>query len=210
MEYYYVENGVQFGPFSIEELKLKPLKESTLIWHDGLEDWTEAKKVEELKSYFVNKTPPRIPKAKQTTPPSPNFSQSSHANVKKEESSKIGSVENQKMKERFPLFLILGIIMVVGIIYFLSTFSFSNQPIQNSSPEDSPSLTSEEPPASEMPIEVPDEPTEEDLKGDLYQEEVRNPLKHLIVTGDVRENLALNTVIYSLLIALICGKGFYQ
>jgi uncharacterized membrane protein YhaH (DUF805 family) len=46
------------GPVSLVELKQKDLKPNTLIWHEGLEDWAEAKNIEELKEIFELSPPP--------------------------------------------------------------------------------------------------------------------------------------------------------
>jgi len=59
--YYYSENGLQFGPFTIEELAIKNLKKETLVWYEGLDDWVSACKVDELKSILAS-TPPSLPK----------------------------------------------------------------------------------------------------------------------------------------------------
>ncbi|MBK9555669.1 MAG: DUF4339 domain-containing protein [Bacteroidetes bacterium] len=40
--YYFSDNNQQLGPFTLDELKVKRLKKSTLVWTDGLQDWTTA------------------------------------------------------------------------------------------------------------------------------------------------------------------------
>lgn len=58
MSRYYIHNGqAQEGPFSIEELAAKNIKPDTPVWYEGLQEWTTAKDVEELKSIFQS-TPP--------------------------------------------------------------------------------------------------------------------------------------------------------
>lgn len=59
--YYFVEKEQQFGPFTIEELKTKRLKKSTLVWTDGMQEWQKAECVEELKEILIPEPPP-IPK----------------------------------------------------------------------------------------------------------------------------------------------------
>jgi len=56
--YYISENDIQIGPLSLDELKNKKLKKSTLVWYDGLSDWTEAIYIDELKSLTVAEPPP--------------------------------------------------------------------------------------------------------------------------------------------------------
>jgi tetratricopeptide (TPR) repeat protein len=59
--YYYVSDDEKRGPFSLEELKSKRLKKSTLVWTEGLENWVIADQMEELKGFLVAEPPP-IPK----------------------------------------------------------------------------------------------------------------------------------------------------
>jgi len=59
--YYFVEKEQQFGPFTIEELKTKRLKKSTLVWADGMQEWEKAECVEELIDILIPEPPP-IPK----------------------------------------------------------------------------------------------------------------------------------------------------
>jgi len=61
--FYYSESDQQLGPFTIEEIKTKRLKKSTLVWTDGLEDWVTADKIDELKDLLVSEPPP-LPKFK--------------------------------------------------------------------------------------------------------------------------------------------------
>lgn len=49
MEYFIIENGQQAGPFSLEQLIQKGITPETLVWTQGMEDWTPAWKIEELK-----------------------------------------------------------------------------------------------------------------------------------------------------------------
>jgi tetratricopeptide (TPR) repeat protein len=59
--YYYSDNEEQLGPFTLDELKEKRIKKSTLVWTDGLKDWTTADKVDELKEIVFSEPPP-LPK----------------------------------------------------------------------------------------------------------------------------------------------------
>ena len=59
-QYYLIINGTENGPLSSEELKEKGLTSSSLVWKEGMDNWTEAKNVEELKK-IVKKGPPPIP-----------------------------------------------------------------------------------------------------------------------------------------------------
>ena len=65
MKYFIIENNQQAGPFSIYELKDKGLASDTLVWTEGMKDWTPAWQVDELKNFLYNttstSTPPPIP-----------------------------------------------------------------------------------------------------------------------------------------------------
>ncbi len=50
MKYFVIENDVQKGPFTIYELKDKHISSDTLVWTEGMENWTPAWQVPELKS----------------------------------------------------------------------------------------------------------------------------------------------------------------
>lgn len=61
MKKYYIHNGKeQEGPLDLEDLKTKLIKKDTPIWHDGLTNWTTADKVEEIKDFIRNATPPQF------------------------------------------------------------------------------------------------------------------------------------------------------
>lgn len=58
-KYFYSENGVQHGLFSIEEIKEKGISKETQIWHEGLDIWKPASLFPELIS-LLNVQPPPI------------------------------------------------------------------------------------------------------------------------------------------------------
>lgn len=49
MEFFIIENGQQAGPFSLNQLVEKKISAETLVWAQGMEDWTPAWKVDDLK-----------------------------------------------------------------------------------------------------------------------------------------------------------------
>jgi hypothetical protein len=58
MKKYFLHNGTTHeGPFDFEEIKAREITSETAVWYDGLDDWTTAGKVEELK--VLIKTPQR-------------------------------------------------------------------------------------------------------------------------------------------------------
>jgi uncharacterized membrane protein YhaH (DUF805 family) len=58
-KYYYSDGNFQNGPVTFEELKSK-IAPNTYVWFDGLDSWTIALEVEELKVLF-NQSPPKLP-----------------------------------------------------------------------------------------------------------------------------------------------------
>lgn len=46
--YFYSNNNQQNGPYSFEELKNENIKQETLIWYEGLNDWTKASDLNEM------------------------------------------------------------------------------------------------------------------------------------------------------------------
>jgi hypothetical protein len=59
-KYYIVIDGSQQGPFTLEDLQEIEITTTTLVWTENMENWTEAKNIEELKS-VIKKVPPPIP-----------------------------------------------------------------------------------------------------------------------------------------------------
>ena len=49
MQFYFIDDNKRKGPFTIDELKSLEFNGNTLFWHEGLDDWTEAKKIKQIK-----------------------------------------------------------------------------------------------------------------------------------------------------------------
>jgi hypothetical protein len=59
---YFIHDGqAQKGPFSYEDLSKQGIGRKTMIWREGLEGWSEAEKLEELKD-LLKATPPPFEK----------------------------------------------------------------------------------------------------------------------------------------------------
>lgn len=52
MNYFIIVNDTQQGPYTIEELRQRHIDASTLVWAEGMAQWTPAWQVEELKTLF--------------------------------------------------------------------------------------------------------------------------------------------------------------
>jgi membrane protease subunit (stomatin/prohibitin family) len=65
VQYHYAVNGQQMGPVSFDKLKElfanRTINRDSLIWKQGLSDWTSLKELEELKSFLGGSTPPPLP-----------------------------------------------------------------------------------------------------------------------------------------------------
>jgi hypothetical protein len=49
MKYFIIKNNIQQGPFTLEELRLHNISSDTLVWTEGMAQWTPAWQVNELK-----------------------------------------------------------------------------------------------------------------------------------------------------------------
>jgi uncharacterized membrane protein YhaH (DUF805 family) len=57
-KYFYSDGKEKHGPLSLDELKQENIANETLIWFEGLNDWTPAGKLEEMKPILELKPPP--------------------------------------------------------------------------------------------------------------------------------------------------------
>lgn len=60
-QYFYVEDGSQKGPFTIEELTEKNLSLNTMVWKEGMANWQKISEVPALAKIFAVVVPPPIP-----------------------------------------------------------------------------------------------------------------------------------------------------
>ena len=56
--YFIKEGDYEVGPFTIDQLKLKPVNKETPVWYAALKEWTSAGNVYELKELFEAKLSP--------------------------------------------------------------------------------------------------------------------------------------------------------
>jgi hypothetical protein len=64
--YHYSINGEQLGPVTYDKLKElfanRTINRDSLVWKQGLANWTSLKDLEELKAFLGGNTPPPLPK----------------------------------------------------------------------------------------------------------------------------------------------------
>lgn len=58
-KYFYNINGENKGPFTLDEIKEKGLKPDDYVWRDDMDNWSQAKFIEELKESLVI-IPPKL------------------------------------------------------------------------------------------------------------------------------------------------------
>jgi hypothetical protein len=59
MRTYYINNGNEnAGPFTLEELKNQQIKENTLVWYQGMDEWKHAVDLVDFKPFFNVVLPP--------------------------------------------------------------------------------------------------------------------------------------------------------
>ena len=65
IQYFYAVNGTQQGPVSFDQLKAlfanRTINRDSLVWKQGMANWTALNEVEELKSFLGGNTPPPLP-----------------------------------------------------------------------------------------------------------------------------------------------------
>ena len=65
VQYFYAVNGAQQGPVSFEQLQAlfagRTINRDSLVWKQGMDNWTPLKEVAELKSFLGGNTPPPLP-----------------------------------------------------------------------------------------------------------------------------------------------------
>lgn len=59
MKTYYIQDGKDIsGPFGLDELLAKRITKKTLIWFQGMDEWSYAETIDELQNLFVELPPP--------------------------------------------------------------------------------------------------------------------------------------------------------
>lgn len=99
--YYIIQNDIQKGPFSLEQLKELNLSPSIPVWHDKLDEWITINELQELK---------------ETIPPPFHSKSSSPYKM---------NGEKKKIKASFVV-LIIALLVIIGVVIWLINMN-SNQ-----------------------------------------------------------------------------------
>jgi hypothetical protein len=184
MNYFYAENSQQRGPYTLDELRQQAIHPGTLIWHEGLTEWTEAKNLRELADHFQKTTPPKIP-VEATVPP------------QRETANTATTTVNKKDKQSSSSLRILAIgAVLIGIVYIVGTQITRNQNDSGSDIEsnyDNGGIT-----PVDQQYDRPRETkqlSEKEIRNKLQSKENSNPARYLTASGNYRVNLASNTII---------------
>ncbi|MBL7762278.1 MAG: DUF4339 domain-containing protein [Chitinophagaceae bacterium] len=115
MIYFYNNSGTSSGPFTKDQLKGK-IANDTLVWHEGLTDWTIAAQIDDLKD-ILNVIPPPLPTQEKII--------KIEASIKKEKLEYINENAQSKIASEIKtLFYVAIIATIIGIIgYFIKSDS---------------------------------------------------------------------------------------
>lgn len=167
-KYYIVNDGIQKGPLSYSELELLNLNNDTPIWYEGMSDWNELGKIEELNSL------------KKISPP----------NFKPINKSETISFQSIYIRNKI-YFLIL--LFILSIYLFFTIFNFFQNNKNEFKSKNIDSIEKEDIVIkNEKKIEVNSvkEMTPYELRKELLKKENSNPLNYL----KVEQNLTANRV----------------
>lgn len=127
MEYFIIDNnGQQTGPFSPDQLIQKSITPETLVWAQGMADWTPAWKIEELKNvleaieanrnHAEQQSTTTIPPT--NTQPQPPFQQEAAAS--QQANTRQQPEQPKKKSNKTPWKIIAGLIIVLLLIFAIT------------------------------------------------------------------------------------------
>ena len=130
MEYFIIDNnGQQAGPFSQDQLVLKAISPETLVWKQGMADWTPAWKVEELRTVLeaVEANKPNSTNQQENQEPQQQTSEQAQQQAY-QQGFQQGATMNanfqqqpKKRKSHMAIKLIIGL-----IVFIIAVFAVSN------------------------------------------------------------------------------------
>ncbi|MGZ5220813.1 MAG: DUF4339 domain-containing protein [Chitinophagaceae bacterium] len=187
--YYLFENGKQKGPFSFEDLKKRLITSSTAVWREGMTEWSEAGKMEELASILVKTPPAYPPDIKQEQPPHPYLSILSE------------SSEKDKRPGKYVAWIAIGAAAII-IIAYLNIDSAGT--VENAAT----AVTAPQEIKSPAAFSISKQPSPEEQRTELLQKEKQNPKLYISNNSDWRKKLIGGTVLEGTLINRAKLTGF--
>ena len=134
MEYFIIDNnGQQAGPFSQDQLVQKAISPETLVWKQGMADWTPAWKVEELRTVLeaVEANKPNSTNQQENQEPQQQTSEQAQQQAQQQayqQGFQQGAAMNanfqqqpKKRKSHMAIKLIIGL-----IVFIIAVFAVSN------------------------------------------------------------------------------------
>lgn len=195
--YYYSDGNTKFGPFTLDELKSQKIDAKTLVWCEGMSDWTPVNEIPELKVIFNSTTPPPLPFSAPATKLDSTLSASSE-------------VKPQVVLSKNWIVIILALLIgISGFLFFMN----KKQSTPPSTPkeentdakhidtvfiEPKPKTNPSDKKNNVKIVEIDNDENEEegndvnheDIKRDLQKMEESEPLKYVSLTFDVDGTLS--------------------
>lgn len=131
MIHYFLHDGNQeLGPFDIDQLKAQKLKKNTKIWREGLEAWTTAGELEEIKHLVISTPPPLAESVSAIISGPPKIEQLQESSSNHNTNL---SVEPARWKNKLIKFLLIlaGALVISGIGGWLIYQNLQNREILN-------------------------------------------------------------------------------
>ena len=189
-QFYYSENDKQLGPFSLEELKEKNIAKDTLVWYEGLEQWTKASDIVELQ-VLLKPVPPPLPlkseppplTIKSEPPILPTKTVSEPIIEKKAiEPQKVAPQKKKKRKALLIVGLIVGglLLSYIGLVIYVKLSIYSDNHRANNN--ETPIFNTDANTNSNTYTEPPKEKTPEELRQELYAKEKRKSKDYLTIS----------------------------
>jgi hypothetical protein len=129
MTKYFLHDGNQEqGPFDIEQLKSKNLRNDTKIWHDGLDSWTTVGQLVELKHLVISTPPPLTKPVEEIKSTPPKMEQAQYAYSNQNSNTYNEPIPEKKKSKPLPL-IIAGLLIVGSVIGWLVYQNTQNKEI---------------------------------------------------------------------------------
>ena len=127
-QYYLVKDNQQLGPFPIEQLLGNGLTPQSLVWCEGMANWTQASQVPELAPLFAPQQPQApTPAPAPVQPPQPVAPQAPAQPQYQGQPQYQQPIANQQSTQnifKIILYVLLGLSALGGLITFFGAFSY--------------------------------------------------------------------------------------
>lgn len=126
MEYFIIENGQQAGPFTIAQLAEKHITSETLVWTEGMANWTPAWQVKELRYILgIAGTGAGNASSVPPVPPTPPIAPSTTATEQPATPNHFANTDQSQQPRKKGGKTLWKIILAL-IVFILAIFAFTN------------------------------------------------------------------------------------